>query len=656
MREAGRSAIMNCLRIIAVLLILISVQSLLAGSPAAAHATLLFSTPSVDSATPTSPRVVQLFFDEAVSLERSSIRVADSRSRVLSMGSATGTGNDHTLQSGMLPALPPGTFRVDWEAGTSDGDLMAGTFNFSVGNRVTLAPIATQSGLDGETVTALTRWIMFVGLALALGGLVGERIVQASAGSREDRLIRSLVMPGSIVGMVAALAGLLAYLAEGSTSPIRATDLWGFTSEQPGRVISIELAGFAAAFGLRRLTPRALPVAVALLAVPIAEGFRAHPGMYANAGVVLTAIHLTATATWLGALLHVLRASVSVRRIGGSAAPLFLGYARSALGLFLITVISGAASLVVMVPPDRFTSTVTGQGWSRWLVLKIAIVVLVACLAVAARHALRHRRLVPTLRLARVEAAAILVVIALSTIMTVSVPPKAANAALPFAPTAVGPTVSGGSRAGQIGVGVIASAGQVVIRLTSPATTLRPNQSAKAEEYGLAVVIHAARTTAASLNLRPCGGGCFVGAVSWKSGASVITVKASSTDWAGGKTALTINWPSVSGSALLKQVVLAMKSEKQVGLYEQVTSNTEDPAEDPKRFDLSGTDFLESEPYGNGAAVTAELVKGSGSTRKLQLSYPSEGIYALIWIDKENRIIREILASPNHLVSRAFVY
>lgn len=60
----------------------------------------------------------------------------------------------------------------------------------------------------------------------------------------------------------------------------------------------------------------------ALLLVPVAEGFRAHPGAQAGAwGIVLVAVHLTAAAVWIGALLHVIRAAIALRRAGASAIP-----------------------------------------------------------------------------------------------------------------------------------------------------------------------------------------------------------------------------------------------------------------------------------------------------------------------------------------------
>jgi hypothetical protein len=49
-----------------------------------------------------------------------------------------------------------------------------------------------------------------------------------------------------------------------------------------------------------------------------------------------------------------------------------------------------------------------------------------------------------------------------------------------------------------------------------------------------------------------------------------------------------------------------------------------------------------------------QVHRGGGVT--IALGYPSEGVYVLLTVDRHNRIVREVLTSGEHLVTRTLVY
>src|SRR5207244_4001223 len=120
----------------------------------------------------------------------------------------------------------------------------------------------------------------------------------------------------------------------------------------------------------------------ALLAVVVAEGFRAHPGTIAGAGgVLLTWAHLLPAALWAGMLFYTVRAAVAWRADPAAVRCLVGLYAKAAAWLFALVVGTGVISALVLVPAgDLFTT-----GYGRVLVVKAALVAAAAALAVAGR-------------------------------------------------------------------------------------------------------------------------------------------------------------------------------------------------------------------------------------------------------------------------------
>lgn len=625
--------------------------------PASAHATLLFTSPVVDGAVPDSPPLVQLVFDQAVVTSQTVLSVEATDGDHVRLGSVQSGEDASVIRARVLERLPPGEYHVGWQVLAKDGDSMVGDFRFVVGSGSTLSPGASGATTPGAWSLGALRGALVAGLALALGGLVGAALARRRAGDDEVDTPRPWLKTGTGIGLAAAIG--IAVLVAGAGSFVAGLEparLAGLPDSTPGRVALVEAVALAAALaGFMRGWNR--PAGVTLLAVPLAEGFRAHPGLQqGGVGVTLVALHLVAVAAWVGALVHVVRVGRALRRNGATAAPVVRAYARMALALFLLVFLTGTLAALTIIPLDDPTGALLDTTYGHWLLVKLGFVALVAALAWSARRHLRRRPGAgqPGLS-ARYELGAIAAVLAISSALTVLAPPVSANTPLAFAPPDVGPTIGLGTRTGYVGVAVSASQGQVVIKLSTPNTaeSLERSQDTMELSGNLASNGDAAR----DLEFRRCGLGCFAAPASWANGDNVLTLRVDDEDWGGGRAAANVAWPPRPDAARLEAAVEEMRRVQHVTVHEQVTSDTTTGLGPQTRLRLSGQEYLKAGPFSSGRAVSVTRYQvHPGGEVTLALAYPAEKVFVLLTIDRRNRIVREVLTSGEHLVTRTLVY
>jgi len=268
--------------------------------------------------------------------------------------------------------------------------------------------------------TALARWLLFAGLSVALGGLAGRGLARQYKGGFPAPLPAPWALRGSVAGAAASeWLALIALSGAGLVTGLaRAPRLFSAT---PGAIAGVELISFAAAALLLRLRqPRwsALPLAV----VVVAEGLRAHPETIVPvAGALITYCHLLPAVLWAGMLLYILRAAIAWRDYPEQMRGLLRLYAAAAAWLFALLVITGVISALVLVPLGSLLTTAYG----RVLLVKAALVLAAACLAVAGRVWLRQRPGPgegPALA-TRLECGTLAVVLALTALLTALTPP-----------------------------------------------------------------------------------------------------------------------------------------------------------------------------------------------------------------------------------------
>lgn len=277
----------------------------------------------------------------------------------------------------------------------------------------------------GLWLTAVLRWFLLLGLAVALGGVAGRGLARQLAGRGPVPLPGPWALRASLLGMLAS-AGLAVQARH------------GLLATGTGVTAVIELASFAIAAVLLRLRRPGLST-VALAVVIGAEGFRAHPErIIPVGGALLTCAHLAPAAMWTGMLCYTIRAALAWRADPAAVRRLVGLYARAAAWLFALTVVTGVTSALVLVPIDSLLTT----SYGRVLIIKAVVVAVAAGLAVGGRLWLRHGDVTPAgpALATRLEAAALIVALAVTALLTVLSPPRA-SPLLPASSRAAAQTV-----------------------------------------------------------------------------------------------------------------------------------------------------------------------------------------------------------------------
>ena len=95
-------------------------------TPAFAHATLLQTTPSAGQVLTTSPKTIQLRFNESVEVDAGSVRVFDSKGNRVDTGGPSTSGQTVTVP--VREKLADGSYVVTWRVVSADSHPVQGTF------------------------------------------------------------------------------------------------------------------------------------------------------------------------------------------------------------------------------------------------------------------------------------------------------------------------------------------------------------------------------------------------------------------------------------------------------------------------------------------------------------------------------------------------
>lgn len=610
--------------------------------PAAAHPALVSSSPGAGYAVTGPPRSISLTFSEPVTLLDRALVLRDAAGRERSLA-LTQDGGGATVVGTPVQPPPVGAYQVSYRVVGRDGDTIEGSFGFGVATPVgavgaTAAGGAADTGPDA--VTTVLRTLLFLGVAVALGGAYLAWRVGVATGGLPG--VRPLVRSGSAVALAAAL-GLL--LQIGPATRLLTTA----SAPGVGRLIGTQAALLLlAAVAARRPFGGSLAV-VGLVGVAVLEGIRAHPDQAAGTpGAALTAAHLLAAAVWLGGLLHVLRLVRAWRERRKAVRAAVETYARNALAAVVLVSVTGVASALMLLPS---AADWTGSGFGRLMLVKLVLFAAVLVLAVVGRARLRRpatgtaaaRQAAPRLlgRPAVVETALLAaVVLAAATVTTVTPPRLVPVAALLAAP--VGPTLRTAERASQITVSIVASQGRVELRAFPPDDGRPP------------AVRLTARRGASALPLSSCGPTCWTAPVQWSPGVNALQVDVRAERFTGGRVTLPVSWPPEPAPELLARVQQAMGARSAIDTVEQVTSGFGPVA--PNRSRRTGQEFLAAQSWADGGGTDAVLVRGPDGSRTLLFALPALGYHFAMRLDDADRIVSERIVTPNHVLTRAYVY
>ncbi|MGY1839076.1 MULTISPECIES: copper resistance CopC/CopD family protein [unclassified Modestobacter] len=432
----------------------------LTARPAAAHATVVSTTPADGARLDTVPDEVTVEFDEPVSLGAGYARVFGADGERVDSGAAE--VRDDTLTVPLRDGLPESGYLVTYRVVSADAHPVSGAFTFAVGDGELLAVDAVADDGDVHPVVAAAlpaaRWLGYLGLALGLG--IPLALAVCWPGGWAVPLLRRLALAGLGAVAVGALLGVLLqgpYAAGSGPGSLLDPDLLGATlGTAHGLTLVLRLllaAALAAllAVGWRAGRPPApgllIGSAVPAAALVLATAAVGHPvaGPLPWLAVPVAAVHAAAMAGWLGGLAALFAGGLRLRagaadRVGELALAL-PRWSRLAAGLIAALVVTGVLQSVREVgSPSGLVGT--RYGWLLLAKLVLVLGVLGAALVsrdwVHQRLGERRRARVPAggpgehlgvlRRSVLVELAGAVVVLALSAVLVGTPPARAAVA------------------------------------------------------------------------------------------------------------------------------------------------------------------------------------------------------------------------------------
>jgi copper transport protein len=345
-------------------LVVACLLSLAAPASAFAHASIRGEWPAYRERLNYSPRHVILRFDQSVEVLPDAIRVLDSRGRDLA-------GPAHAITRGLeagIPILQRGAYTVRWKALSTDGHVVNGVYTFGVHVR---APLVTDAvGAQGPTTTEhVVRWLYFLGLALLVGGLGFELLVQRVSDRRRYWFV---VGAGAVVTLEVGITAFLLRAEDALQLPFTAF-LYGDLSPISGGTrfgeafIAMEL-GFAlvaALVFLAWLTERRALLWVAfVLGLGLGSGLSLSGHSSATvAESVADWLHLSAATLWIGGL-------VQLAVVARSAAA-FRRFSRLAMICVAVLIVAGTYLSIERFPALRDLWT---THYGHILLVKLALV------------------------------------------------------------------------------------------------------------------------------------------------------------------------------------------------------------------------------------------------------------------------------------------
>ena len=417
---------------------LVAVLLLVGAAPASAHAVLEASTPGDGARLDTPPDSVRLEFNEEVSSELGGLRVYAADGGRVDDGETRSDGN--IVEVDLQDELPDGAYVATYRVVSHDGHPVQGGLVFSVGDAEADPALLSQFFDEGsdrvwEVLGAVFRFLAYSGVLLAAGGAIFLAFVHD--GGREEARLRRLVRIGAVVGAVGIVAAI----------PIQATLGTGqgagaiFESGVFGEVLK-EGVGLATLLGLVGLVllvlgdrRRPLVAAGALLAAG-SFAFSGHTRATDVEGlaVVSAVAHGVAAAAWFGGL--VLLATTLRARTEeddhSSSAGMVVRFSRLAT---VAVVAVGVAGIALSWSEVRAVRALTSTTYGWTLLAKVGVV-----LAVGLIGAHNRFRVVPAIersssatrawallrKSVRIEAAALVVAIALTAVLVNVTPARSA--------------------------------------------------------------------------------------------------------------------------------------------------------------------------------------------------------------------------------------
>ncbi len=470
-----------------------SLVFLLATNGLMGHATLTSTVPPANSRLEQSPPKVELHFNEGIEAIFNGVLVLNRNGLPVHEGEVELSRNRRVLSVGVRENLHQGIYTISWKATSSDGHQIGGNFGFSVGEEFQASGlVATDSGTPSNwpgAGLAVNRWLYLLAMMMFVGGFTFGTVILLPV-VKNPSLDLSLEVSGEvrrvflrffswswIVLVVTAVLNLLFKAAAMAESTLIEAVNWAVLNA----VVSMSQFGRMWGYGMvvillsgvlfwlyQRIwaTQQDSSMGLIVLYVGIALGavlfFTVSNSGHAAAvtewkavALATDAVHLLATAMWVGGLLYLflLMRSVSAAdsevhaRLMGEVVPRFSRMAQICVVVILLT---GVYTTWIHMPSwGAFVSTWYGLALLTKILLFMPLLALGAVNLLVIKPQLGanlmeqgERALEGALRVLKrfrplVQAEVILSVIILLVVVFLTNLPPAATAAAPTGPVEI---------------------------------------------------------------------------------------------------------------------------------------------------------------------------------------------------------------------------
>lgn len=429
----------------AIAMVLVAVFALCAG--AGAHANVAHSSPPENGLLGAPPRTIELWATERVATGAGSPSIA-----VLEQnGSAAGITvsnvrvdpNDPRHVIADVSGLGSGTYTVVWTLRSADdGHTLNGSYAFRVGGTSRAPGAASVEGELPRAWAVATRWLTFLGAAIAAAGFLYGPLIGMGVDSPATvrRRYSSIVGAGAVALLATAAEPLLQtrFPPQGAVAPSLADAIAGLPPawwlRPVALVVAIVLGITLLAMSRRQKRPPSLLLfgggAVALGAL-LGLALTSHASARDSLRIVAVpsiVLHQWAVGLWVGALAQLALGWPRGQPDGESPrGDPIRRFSRYALGLALVGIGTGVLNAGLVLPTLR---SLWQSDYGDVLLAKVAL--LVPVLALASFHRLTLRRVAVRIGSAlrttvRVEAALVLLVVLAGSTLALLAPPTVAH-------------------------------------------------------------------------------------------------------------------------------------------------------------------------------------------------------------------------------------
>ncbi len=310
--------------------VLIALAALIAPASAAAHATLIGTTPADGAVLDRAPQSVRVEFDDRIHVANGNAAVANAGNASVLDGAPRATG--HTLVLPLRTELADGSYSVRWSIVSEDGHREQGVLAFAVGGGSASPHSVLGASAPLSWSNLVLRTLFFFGALAAAGATVFLLLTRRVLGDR----IRTPLAHLLFFALLAAFLGGSGMIhgAPPGTRFILVIKV----------AITIALVGGAAA-ALAPTVPLLLYVAgacsLALLAAPTLAGHALDRDQPRVLAPLVDAAHITAAAVWLGGLLSLVYVVPRASDHGAARSAVVRRFSSAALVAVIVLGLSG---------------------------------------------------------------------------------------------------------------------------------------------------------------------------------------------------------------------------------------------------------------------------------------------------------------------------